>query len=417
MGRFPEHVVVVGAGMEGLATAWHLQERGVGVTVVDRVGVAADSSWGNAGWLTPALTLPLPDPAVLSEGLRALVRSSSPLYVPPSADPRLLRFLVGFARHCTPGRWRAAMRVFVEVNRLALGAYDELAAGGVHEHTRVADPFLAAFATEDERDALVGELRTVAELGGDVEFELLTVDQLRSIEPALGDGVGAGLTLRNQRFLDPPAFMAALAEAVQARGGEIVEGFEVSRVRDDGDGHGVELTSTAGGYRRGDQVVLAAGARMNVLARPFGVRVPVQAGRGYSFSVHPDHPPKNPIYLAARRVACTPLPGRLRVAGMMEFRRPDAPADPRRIRAVVDAARTMLTGIDWEQRQEEWVGSRPCTPDGLPLIGGTRSPRVHVAGGHGMWGIALGPLTGRMLAAAITGGRVPDVLHHFDPLR
>ncbi|MDG3010524.1 FAD-dependent oxidoreductase [Rhodococcus sp. D2-41] len=417
MGRLPEHVVIVGAGMEGLATAWHLQEHGVAVSVVDRVGVAADSSWGNAGWLTPALTLPLPDPAVLSEGLRALVRSSSPLYVPPSADPRLLRFLAGFARHCTPGRWRAAMRVFVEVNRLALGAYDELAAGGVREHARLADPFLAAFATEAERDVLAAELRTVAELGGEVEFELMDADRLRTIEPALGDGVGAGLTLRNQRFLDPPRFMAALAEAVRRRGGEIVEGFEVSAVRDDGDGRGVELTSTAGGYRRGDQVVLATGARLNTLARPFGVRVPVQAGRGYSFSVQPDHPPKNPIYLAAQRVACTPLAGRLRVAGMMEFRRPDAPADPRRIRAVVDAARPMLTGIDWEQRQEEWVGSRPCTPDGLPLIGVTRSPRVHVAGGHGMWGIALGPLTGRLLAAAITGDRVPEVMQHFDPLR
>jgi len=105
------------------------------------------------------------------------------------------------------------------------------------------------------------------------------------------------------------------------------------------------------------------------------------------------------------------------VAGMMEFRSPDAPLDPRRVQAIVDATRPMLTGVDWTARSEEWVGSRPCTADGLPLVGATRSPRVHIAGGHGMWGVALGPLTGRMLADSMTGGPVPDVLRHFDPLR
>ena len=88
---------------------------------------------------------------------------------------------------------------------------------------------------------------------------------------------------------------------------------------------------------------------------------------------------------------------------MMEFRSAEAPLDPRRIRAVVNAARPMFTGIDWQDRKEEWVGPRPCTPDGLPLIGATRSPRVFVGGGHGMWGITLGPLTGKFLADTITG--------------
>ncbi|WP_348272967.1 hypothetical protein [Arthrobacter crystallopoietes] len=93
-------------------------------------GVAAGSSWGNAGWLTPALTLPLSEPAVLRYGLKAMLDPSSPLYIPLSANPQLLRFLVGFARHCTPGKWREAMEVFTEVNRTGMDAYDELAEGG-----------------------------------------------------------------------------------------------------------------------------------------------------------------------------------------------------------------------------------------------------------------------------------------------
>ena len=146
----------------------------------------------------------------------------------------------------------------------------------------------------------------------------------------------------------------------------------------------------------------------------------VQAGRGYSFTVHPDEAPKNPLYLPTQRVACTPLGGPedgLRVAGMMEFRKPGAPLDPRRIKAIIDAATPMFRGVDWEARTDEWVGSRPCTADGLPLVGRTKSARVYVAGGHGMWGVALGPLTGKLLAEQVAHDRTPDLLRHFDPLR
>lgn len=411
----PDRVVVVGAGVVGLSTAWFLQERGVEVTVVDRDGVAADASWGNAGWLAPALTLPLPEPAVLQYGLRAMLSPSSPVYVPLTTDLKLIRFLVGFARHCTQSKWQEAMSVYTEVNRTALGAYDELADGGVKELTRLADPFLAAFASEKDRQTLVDEFHHVEAAGGEVDFDLLDYDAIHSLEPSLGQGVKAGLRLRNQRFIDPPLFVNSLADAVRERGGEIVSGFDVTQI-DDRVG-GVTVRSAHGDSRDGDSVVISSGARLNKLAAPFGVRKLVQAGRGYSFSVKPEHLPKNPVYFPTQRVACTPLHDRFRVAGMMEFRSPDAPLDPRRVQAIIDAAKPMLSGIDWTAREEEWVGSRPCTTDGLPLIGATKSPRVHVAGGHGMWGIALGPLTGKMVADSMTGAQTPTVMRHFDPLR
>lgn len=407
-------VIVVGAGVVGLSTAWFLQERGVEVAVLDRTGVAADASWGNAGWLAPALTLPLPEPSVLRYGLRSALTPSSPVYVPPTADLRLLRFLTGFARNCTPGRWRAAMAVFVRANRVALDAYDELIGGGLTEQTRTADPFLAAFASERDRQNLLDEFEQVRAAGGEVDCELLDGDTIRSLEPLLGDTVRAGVRIRGQRFIDPPRFLTALADSVRGRGGEIVEGFGTRAVRSRVGA--VEVAAASGETRAADAVVLATGARLGDLAGPFGVRTIVQAGRGYSFSVRPAELPKNPIYFPAQRVACTPLHDRLRIAGMMEFRSPDAPFDPRRVQAIVDATRPLLGGIDWSALKEEWVGSRPCTPDGLPLVGATRSPRVFVAGGHGMWGVALGPLTGRLLAQAMTG--TPDpLLRCFDPLR
>jgi D-amino-acid dehydrogenase len=102
---------------------------------------------------------------------------------------------------------------------------------------------------------------------------------------------------------------------------------------------------------------------------------------------------------------------------MMEFRSPDAPLDPRRIGAITEAAKPLLRGADLDARQDEWVGARPCTPDGLPLIGATRSPRVYAAGGHGMWGITLGPATGELLAEQMVTGTAPAALAPFSPLR
>lgn len=415
--KAPEHVVVVGAGIIGLSTAWYLQEQGIKVTVVDRGQVASGSSWGNAGWLTPALTLPLSEPAVLGYGIKAMLDPASPLYIPLSTDPSLLKFLIGFARNCTPGKWRAAMTVFAEIGRTGIEAFDEIAAGTptVTEPTHPAEPFLAGFASLKDRDALVREFHMIRETGGAVDFTLLSAAEIRELEPTLGSGVVAGIDIRRQRFINPPAFMNSLADTVVARGATLVTAFNVFDVRDTGSG--VEVIGSEGRSLQADAVVLATGAWLGALARKFGVKRVVQAGRGYSFTVVPDAMPTHPIYFPAQRVACTPLGDRFRVAGMMEFRNVDAPMDPRRIKAIVEAASPMFTGIDWEDRAEEWVGSRPCTTDGFPLIGATRSPRVHVAGGHGMWGVALGPLTGKMVAAGLTGNTPPAVMRHFNPLR
>lgn len=401
--------------MVGLSTAWFLQESGAQVTVYERDRVAAGSSWGNAGWLTPSLTAPLPEPAVLRYGLRAVLSPSSPVYLPLRADGTLLRFLTSFVRHSTPRQWRRGMAAYVPLNERALEAFDALEAGGVTAATVPAMPFLACYRSEREREGLLHELQAIRDAGqADILFGRLTGEQARALDPVLTDEVGAAVQLYGQRYLNPPEYVASLASAVRAHGGEVREGADVREIRDLPDGVAVV---TEAGEQRHDAVVLATGAWLGALARPFGVRQPVQAGRGYSFSVPVERMPGGPIYFPQQRVACTPLHGRLRIAGMMEFRRPGEPLDPRRITAITDAVRPFLAGVDLDDRQDEWVGSRPCTSDGLPLLGRTASPHVFVAGGHGMWGIALGPLTGMLMAQTVLKGEAPPELRPFDPLR
>jgi D-amino-acid dehydrogenase len=406
----PQNVVVVGAGMVGLATAWFLQERGVTVTVLDREGVAAGASWGNAGWLTPGLATPLPEPAVLKYGIRAVLSPSSPVYVPPTANPRLLSFLTRFARNSTAKRWEKAMQALVPINRRSLTSFDVLTEGGVQAQTHEAKSFMAAYRTAEERTTLLEEIEHIHKAGQGIEFDVLTGDEAREVEPSLSGEIGAAIRLHDQRFINPGAYVNALADSVRARGGKIVTGVTVTDIVDRGGS--VEVNGT--GY---DAAVLATGAWLGSLARQFGVKTIVQAGRGYSFSIEIDHVPSGPVYFPAQRVACTPVGDRLRVAGMMEFRAPDAPLDARRIGAITEAARPLLRGADLDARQDEWVGARPCTPDGLPVIGATKSPRVFAAGGHGMWGITLGPATGQLLAEQMMTGLTPHELAPFSPLR
>lgn len=406
----PRRVAVLGAGMVGLSTAWYLQQEGIEVTVYDRDDVAAGSSWGNAGWLTPSMAVPLPEPSVLKYGLRALLSPSSPVYVPPTANPQLIRWLTQFARNCTPQRWRDAMNALIPLNNGALAAFDEMNAHGVAEPTALADPFTAAFRTEADSRGLLHEFDQILACGQQVNFEVIDGDQARLNEPSLSAEIGTAIRIHDERYLNPSAYVQSIAESVRNRGGAIHCGVDVADLQISGSGAVID-------GQHHDAVVLATGARLSLLARRFGVRRVVQAGRGYSFTVETALQPQGPIYFPQQRVACTPVGDRLRIAGMMEFRKVDAPADPRRIKALVGEASRLLSGAHLDQREDEWVGARPCTADGLPLIGASNDPHVFIAGGHGMWGITLGPVTGKLLAEQIATGTTPAQLRGFDPLR
>lgn len=410
----PRTVTVVGAGLVGLSTAWYLQERGIQVTVVDRDRVASGASWGNAGWISPGLSIPLPEPAVLRYGVRSLLDRNAPLYVPVRIDVGLWSFLTRFAAHCNMRSWRAAMRGFIPVNSACLDAFDQLTEHGVDAPT-VDAPIMAAFEKRAQADDLRRELDLIRQSGQDTRFTELTADQLREEVPQISSRVEHAIRLEGQRYVDPGEFTRSLGRAVQARGGTIREGFTVAALRPENGA--IAVRSTAEETITSDAVVLAAGSWVSGLARKLGVRTRVQAGRGYSFTVPTDKPVPTPFYLPAVRVACTPYQGKLRVAGTMEFRGPDDPLDPARIDAIVASARPLLHGVDWEERTDEWVGPRPVTPDGLPVVGETKAPGVFVAGGHGMWGLTLGPITGRLLAEQITTGKRPRELAAFDPLR
>jgi D-amino-acid dehydrogenase len=405
---------VVGAGIVGLSTAHFLNSAGASVTVYEGSDdTRATASYGNAGWVIPGMVAPLPSPEVLRYGFRALVDPRSPVKI-GSFSPALARFLVGFARHSTAAssrRGRSAM------GKLAEGASDAFAAivseveGAVVTRS---DSFLAMFADERARDEFEHELAVLGESGPALSA------QRHEIEDRPGDGVrGHPFGLRMAiDSIDPARFLGALDAALRSRSVVFRRPAEVVAVHADGERVRVQLANGEVGIH--DDVVLATGAVIGKLGRRLGMRTAVQAGRGYSFACPRPTTIEGPVYFPVERLAITPLDSeRVRVAGMMEFASPAAPLRQRQrqLQRLVDEARRVHADLDVERRTDEWVGSRPCTADGLPVIGPTLSPHVHIAGGHGMWGVTLGPVTGRLLADSILTGRVADVVKPFDPLR
>jgi D-amino-acid dehydrogenase len=402
-------VIVIGGGVAGLACALYLTRAGARVTVVESNRTGSGASSGNAGWLSPAQAGPLPEPGVLSVGVRAIVDRSSPLYLAPRALPALTPWLVRFARACTPRAYAAGARALATLGRGVFASVDALVADGldVELHKRG----LVAVA---QREATAGRfLASVQPMAGAVRVpdRALGPVELRALEPGLTDRSRAAVHVEQHWHVRPEQFTARLAGMVRDLGVTTLEGAEVRDL--ELDGRSVTVRTAAGTLRAG-HVVLAAGAWTPALARMAGLRIPVAAGKGYSFTVEPGVPLEHAVLLLDEHVGCSPLAnGRVRIAGTMEFSGLNSRLDHRRIGPIVAGARAALG--PWRSGPADlWAGLRPIAPDGLPIIDRVPgSETMSIATAYSMLGMTLALPAAQELAAFIATGRRPEVLEPF----
>jgi len=341
-----------------------------------------------------------------------LPNRAAPVRIPLSIDPTLWRFLMRFAANSRESSWTRAVRANLTLNHECMAAYDELVSNGVDAPITDA-PITALFRSSADAEHLLEQLQRLRDAGQPSSTTELTAAELREQVPLASSAVAAGVRINGQQFVDPGRFVQALGRSVVERGA-VLDTVDVADVR--ASGQGVAVQPRSGPAVTADVAVIATGAWLPKLVSRW-VRVPVQAGRGYSFTVPVERQVFGPIYLPDVRVACTPLKGKLRVTSMMELRRPDAPLSAGVVDAIVEAASAFFDAVRWAERDEIWVGPRPLSPDGRPLVGPVLDNRIFVAGGHGMWGMKQGPATGRLLAQQITTGKQPPALRDFDPLR
>ncbi len=408
-------IAIVGAGVIGLAAAYELRRRGHEVSVIDR-GLPGDGcSRGNAGWICPSFSSPLPAPGLGLQSLTWMLRGDSPLHISLRAMPRMAAWLWRFWRHCNPRDYARGLEALAALNANTVRAFDDWAADGITFEMHKSG-IVWAFLDPRKARAATSDFIALAKFGYATP-ELLNGDALRELEPALSDRVSAGFLVEQECFVRPESLTSGLVTRLEELGVMIHGETEVLRSQS----HGSQLRTlvTSDHDVQADVFVIAAGAWSGRLAAMIGSPLPVQAGKGYSVTLPASTMSlARALYLAEARAAVTPFDGSVRVAGTMELSGLNTRMDHRRVAAIKRSTDAFCRARPKWTDGEAWVGARPITPDGLPIIG--RLPgvdNVFVATGHGMLGITLAPATAHLVADLVQGRANPDLVRPFDAAR
>ena len=400
-------VLVVGAGVSGLATALAVLNDGRAVTVIDAGRIGGGASHGNCGTITPSHAPPLAAPGVVAQALRWMFTPDAPLYLKPRVDPALWHWLLRFAARCNPRDWRqstqaraallndARARLADWVSRYGLQCeFEEEGLDYVFRDPRKFQQYV-------DESVVLKTFGIATQVFGGTDYE--------REEPAMLPGVAGAIRFPGDARLRPDRYVAELARVVRERGGVIEEQCRVDRLEPTSDG--VRL-ATSQGERKGGEAVIALGAWTPAFARRLGIRAPIQPGKGYSITYsRPARVPRHPMVLKDRSVCVTVWGSGFRLGSTMEFSGHDDTLNATRLAALERGAREFLREPVGAEVHERWCGWRPMTWDDLPLLG--RAPgqrKVWIAAGHGMLGISMSTATGQLMADLMTG-RPPA----FDP--
>ncbi|MFN7643634.1 MAG: D-amino acid dehydrogenase [Burkholderiales bacterium] len=408
-------ILVLGSGVIGVTSAWYLARQGHEVTVVDRQpGAALETSFANAGQVSPGYSTPWAAPGIPLKAMKWLFQRHAPLAIRPDGTLFQLSWLAQMLANCTEERYAVNKERMLRLSEYsrdclkALRAEIELPYEGRQLGT------LQVFRTDAQMAAVDKDVRVLREQG--VPFELLGRDELARVEPALAavkDTLVGGLRLPGDETGDCQLFTTRLAEAARAAGVTFLYGTTIDRIERRAD-------TIAGVWVRGpqgrrqlaaDQYVLALGSYSRELLSPLGLDLPVYPLKGYSLTVpitDPDAAPVSTVMDETFKVAITRFDDRIRVGGMAEVSGFDLRLNPRR-RATLERVVAGLFPRGGDVRAASfWTGLRPMTPDGTPVVGATRIANLWLNTGHGTLGWTMACGSGRLIADLISRRR-PEI--------
>ncbi len=403
-------VIICGGGIVGLSCAYYLARDGWAVTVVERNAEGADScAQGSAGYISPSHVIPLAAPGMVANGLKWMLSSRSPFYIKPRLDAGLLRWGWLFARSCTPQHTRRAAPVLRDLCLGGRKLFLELAAATGDAFELKQEGLLNLCQTQETLDHETHGLAALAnELG--VEARVLDAKHTAVLEPGTRLDVIGSVYFPSDAHLTPRKFMPALTGLLQRMGvtfrwNTSVEGWLA-------EGGRVVAVQTTAGELKADEFVLAGGSWSAAMTAGLDIRLPLQAGKGYSLTLdQPRFKLTKSMILTERRVAVTPMGDKLRFGGTMEIAGHSDRIRPERVEQIIAGAQAFLpefTPADFAGIKP-WFGYRPVSPDGLPYIGRFgRHPNLTAACGHAMLGVTMAPITG-LLVSEVLGGREPSV--------
>ncbi|HXD00866.1 MAG TPA: FAD-dependent oxidoreductase [Verrucomicrobiae bacterium] len=402
-----KHILIIGGGVAGLCTAYYCAQSGFKVTVVERKSPQRDGcSFGNAGMIVPSHFVPLAAPGAVSLALKWMWNPASPFYVKPRLDAELFSWGLKFWRAATTAHVRRSAPLLRDLALASRASFEEFAALPENEFGLVKKGLLMLCKTRHSLDEESKTAEQARALG--IPVDILDAKQTAALDPGARLEIAGAAHFPLDCHFSPGRFMDKLQQRLETIpavnfiwdsevvGFRVENGRRISAIRISGDRE-VEA----------DEFVLCSGAWSPELARQLGLKIPIQAGKGYSLTLtQPRQLPQICSILTEARVAVTPMDGTLRVGGTMEVAGLNEDINPVRVRGIVDSFCSYFPEFKAGDFAgvRPWRGLRPCSPDGLPLVGRTaKFSNFSTATGHAMLGMTLSPATGKLIAEILSG--------------
>ena len=409
-------IVIIGGGIVGLCSAYYLQKEGNEVVVVDKSPMNDGASFVNAGYISPSHIIPLAAPGVMKQGIKWMFDSSSPLYIKPRLNANFIKWAWAFNRACSTEKVSTSIPVLKDICVLGQDLYEDIKTSGIFDFHMENKGLLMLCKTEH---MLEEELR-IAKLANDqgLPCKELSLDELKTLEPNAPMDVIGATHFKGDSHSTPREFMEGLMNYLEKSGVKIFKNEEVLDVHFDG----VKISSvrTSKQELKADEYVVSAGAWTAKLTKKIGMKMLLEAGKGYRINTTGETGITIPAILAEAKVAVTPMNGFTRFAGTMEIAGISTSINTTRVNAIARAACNYYPQINLtpEELSSASSGLRPLSFDGVPYIGRTeKCENVVFATGHAMLGWTLGTATGKLVSEIISDQKPSLNLSPFSPDR
>ncbi len=403
-------VIVLGAGIIGVTSAYQLAKAGHDVTVIDRQpGPALETSFANAGEVSFGYCSPWAAPGIPMKAMKWLLMEHAPLILRPKIDAAMLSWMIKMLSNCTANRY-----AINKSRMLRLADYSRLSLAALRDETRISydermQGTLQLFRTQQQLDASAKDVKALAADG--VPYEVLDRDGCVRVEPALAhvrDRIVGGLMTPKDETGDCFKFTNALAAIAEALGVRFAYGHHIKGL--DADGAQIRTVVTDKGNFTADAVVVALGSYSPLILKPLGISLPVYPVKGYSLTIpitDASRAPESTVMDETYKIAITRLGERIRVGGMAEISGYTNDLGHARRRTLEHSVSDLFPGGDIS-KATFWSGLRPMTPDGTPVIGPTRVKGLFLNTGHGTLGWTMSSGSARVIADLVSG-RSPDI--------
>jgi len=390
-------VVIIGGGVVGLWCAWHLQQAGRQVTVLDKGNFQDGCSFGNAGMIVPSHFIPMASPGIIATGIRWMFKKDSPFYIRPRLNLELAQWLFLFYKSASRKHVEESAALLRDMHEESRDLYCQLSQSPGFHFDFQQKGILMLYKTQGAEKDELETAEKAHQLG--IEANHLTPDQLKQLEPGLEMSVRGAIHYPGDAHLSPHEFMQQMKFFLEQSGVKFIYDSEVLDIDDQGNS-GAYISFVNKEKLHARNVIVAAGSWSARLMRKSGYRLPIQDGKGYSMTLsNPQLKPSIPSILHEARVAITPMGSDLRISGTLEISGMDDIIHQHKVDSILRAVPEYYPQLDVSSHGMVWYGYRPCTPDGLPYIGRWKEgSSVIIATGHAMMGLSLAPVTGRMIA-------------------